>query len=180
MVILIKNCELAEVKVGLTSNAGSYYIVDWNRNIFGSPPSLPFYSCGKGWSSTAPLRVLLDRQKIWCFSRQSGFRFHNQVILDYWPGQVHCLNYGSRWHLAGGSKMWSCTCTTASWAPLSNCLIQNGDLGGEGELRNLPLIFVVFCSNYNGAPVKMVSFSTVPPPPVESETLHGRLKRGAG
>ena len=26
----------------------------------------------------------------------------------------------------------------------------------------------------------MVSFSTVPPPPVESETLHGRLKRGAG
>ena len=28
MVILIKNCELAEVKVGLTSNAGSYYIVD--------------------------------------------------------------------------------------------------------------------------------------------------------
>ena len=44
----------------------------------------------------------------------------------------------------------------------------------------LQLIFVVFCSNYNGAPVKMVSFSTVPPPPVESETLHGRLKRGAG
>ena len=64
-------------------------------------------------------------------------------------------------------------------APLSNCLIQNGDLGGEGELRNLPLIFVVFCSNYNGAPVKMVSFSTVPPPPVESETLHGRLEKGA-
>ena len=27
--------------------------------------------------------------------------------------------------------------------------------------------------------LKMVSFSTVPPPPVESETLHGRLKRGA-
>ena len=65
-------------------------------------------------------------------------------------------------------------------APFSNCLIQNGDLGGEVELINLPLIFVVYCSNYNGAPVKMVSFSTVPPPPVESETLHGRLKRGAG
>ena len=65
-------------------------------------------------------------------------------------------------------------------APFFNCLIQNGDLGGEVELINLPLIFVVYCSNYNGAPVKMVSFSTVPPPPVESETLHGRLKRGAG
>ena len=63
--------------------------------------------------------------------------------------------------------------------PFSNCLIQNGDLGGEVELINLPLIFVVYCSNYNGAPVKMVSLSTVPPPPVESETLHGRLKRGA-
>ena len=48
-------------------------------------------------------------------------------------------------------------------APFSNCLIQNGDLGGEVELINLPLIFVVYCSNYNGAPVKMVSLSTVPP-----------------
>ena len=67
----------------------------------------------------------------------------------------------------------------ADQAPFSNCLIQNGDLGGEVELINLPLIFVVYCSNYNGAPVKMVSFSTVPPPPVESGTLHGRLKRGA-
>ena len=64
-------------------------------------------------------------------------------------------------------------------APFSNCLIQNGDLGGEVELINLPLIFVVYCSNYNGAPVKMVSLSTVPPPPVESETLHGRLEKGA-
>ena len=64
-------------------------------------------------------------------------------------------------------------------APFVNCLIQNGDLGGEVELINLPLIFVVYCSNYNGAPVKMVSLSTVPPPPVESETLHGRLEKGA-
>ena len=65
-------------------------------------------------------------------------------------------------------------------APFFNCLIQNGDLGGEVELINLPLIFVVYCSNYNGAPVKMVSLSTVSPPPVESETLHGRLEKGAG
>ena len=45
-------------------------------------------------------------------------------------------------------------------APFSNCLIQNGDLGEEVELINLPLIFVVYCSNYNGAPVKMVCLST--------------------
>ena len=71
------------------------------------------------------------------------------------------------------------SCRPTSPAPFSNCLIQNGDLGGEVELINLPLIFVVYCSNYNGAPVKMVSLSTVPPPPVESETLHGRLEKGA-
>ena len=34
----------------------------------------------------------------------------------------------------------NCTSSTNP-APFFNCLIQNGDLGGEVELRNLPLIF---------------------------------------
>ena len=45
------------------------------------------------------------------------------------------------------------------------------------ENRNvLSKLSLVFCSDYNGAPVKMVSSPTSPQTPVESETLEGAIK----
>ena len=85
-------------------------------------------------------------------------------------------------------------------APFFNCLTQNGDLGGKVEKLTTRLCQLIACAapvttrgcgyffgqfwnlpcKMHWAPVIMVSFPTVPPPPVESETLEGQLKKGAG
>ena len=64
-------------------------------------------------------------------------------------------------------------------APFFNCLIQNGDLGGESPRGTYHSFLPLDCSDYIGAPVKMVISPTSPQTPVESETLEGAIKEGA-
>ena len=74
----------------------------------------------KGWSSTSRCKFSLTGRKFDVFQDNLDSDFTTRWYLI----TGHCLNYGSRWHLAGGSKRWSCT--TASW----------GDWWGQG--RKLP------------------------------------------
>ena len=85
-------------------------------------------------------------------------------------------------------------------APFFNCLTQNGDFGGKVDKLAIRLCQLIACAalvttkgcgcffgqiwnlpcKMHWAPVIMISLSTVPPPPAESETLEGQLKKGAG
>ena len=48
-------------------------------------------------------------------------------------------------------------------APFSNCLIQNGDLGGEVELINLPLIFASLLLQLQWSSGQNGKFLNIPP-----------------
>ena len=48
-------------------------------------------------------------------------------------------------------------------APFFNCLIQNGDLGGEVELRNLPLIFASLLLQLQWSSGQNGKFLNIPP-----------------